>query len=349
VSLLRYFYEKTPWLYVIAAGSLLESLIGKHISFPVGRVEYLAVHPCSFNEFLGAMGNTELQKAQEKGEIPDAVHPLTVNLFNQYALIGGMPEIVATYSKNKDILTLKRTFSTLLSGYQDDIEKYADTDNSRHLLRYILNIGWNYAAQRIKFERFGESDYRSREMGEAFRLLEKTMLIELVYPYSGYQAPVIPELKRSPKLLWADTGIVNYVAGIQKEVFSVNDIADAWRGRVAEHIVGQEIKSENSEFLYKRNFWVRNAQGSEAEIDFILQYDGQIIPVEVKSGHNSKLRSLHLFMDEVKHKTAIRVWAGKFSIDKVTTPKGKTFYLHNIPYYYAGILEHLMNENIIKT
>jgi len=343
VSLLRYFYEKTPWLYVITAGSLLESLIDKQISFPVGRVEYLAVHPCSFNEFLGAMQNTELQKAQQAGEIPESVHQLTINLFNQYTLIGGMPEVLADYAENRDILSLGRIFNTLLSGYQDDTEKYASTNNMRHILRHILKIGWGYAAQRIKFERFGESDYRSREVGEAFRLLEKTMLLEMVYPYSGYRVPIIPELKRSPKLLWLDTGIVNYVAGIQKEIFSVKDIADAWRGKVAEHIVGQELIAGNQNFSVKRNFWLRNAHSSDAEIDFILQRDSQIIPIEIKSGHNSKLRSLHLFMDEVEHKTAIRIWSGKFSIDNVTTPKGKSFDLYNIPFYYAGILEKLLD------
>jgi len=344
VSLLRYFYEKTPWLYVIAAGSLLETLIEKQISFPVGRVEYLAVHPCSFNEFLGATENTELQKAQQAGEIPESIHQLTINLFHQYTLVGGMPEVVADYAENKDIHSLGRIYNTLLSGYQDDIEKYASTSNMRHILRHILKVGWTYAAQRIKFERFGESDYRSREVGEAFRLLEKTMLLEMAYPYSGYKVPVIAELKRSPKLLWLDTGIVNYVAGIQKEVFSVKDISDAWRGMVAEHIVGQELISENPNFPSKRNFWLRNAHSSDAEVDFTLQHESRIIPVEVKSGHNSKLRSLHLFMDEVEHQTAVRIWSGKLSKDSVTTPKGKSFDLYNVPFYYAGILGKLLNK-----
>jgi predicted AAA+ superfamily ATPase len=290
------------------------------------------------------MGNTELQKAQRTGEIPESVHPMAINLFNQYTLVGGMPEVVAGYAENKDILALGRIYNALLSGYQSDTEKYASTANMRHILHHILKTGWNYAGQRIKFERFGESDYRSREVGEAFRLLEKAMLLEMAYPYSGYQIPIISELKRSPKLLWLDTGIVNYVAGIQKEVFNIKDIADAWRGKVAEHIVGQELLSGNVNFPAKRNFWVRNAHSSDAEIDFIIQHNSRIIPVEVKSGHNSKLRSLHLFMDEVEHQIAIRIWSGKFSIDKVATPKGKLFYLYNIPFYYAGVLENLLNK-----
>ena len=344
VSLLRYFYEKAPWLYVIAAGSLLETLIDRQISFPVGRVEYLPIYPCSFNEFLGAMGHTELQKAQNICEIPSSVHNIAINYFHQYTLVGGMPEAVADYAKNRDILALERIYDSLLSGYQDDTEKYATTENMRHILRHILRTGWNYAGERIKFERFGASNYRSREIGEAFRLLEKAMLIETVYPYSGFRLPIIPEFRRSPKLLWLDTGIVNYAAGIQKEVFSVQNIADAWRGKIAEHIVGQELISGNTFFSSKRSFWVRNIHGSDAEVDFTIKHDSQIIPVEVKSGHNSKLRSLHLFMDEVEHQKAIRIWSGNFSIDKVKTPKGKEFELYNVPYYYAGGLDKLLNN-----
>ena len=142
--------------------------------------------------------------------------------------------------------------------------------------------------------------------------------------------------------MWLDTGIVNYVAGIQKDIFNVTDISDVWRGKVAEHIVGQELFSGKTQFSAKRNFWSRNAHSSEAEVDFIIQHENQIIPVEVKSGHNSKLRSIHLYMDEVEHQTAIRIWSGKMSKDKVHTPKGKSFDLINIPFYYAGVLDQLL-------
>jgi hypothetical protein len=79
-------------------------------------------------------------------------------------------------------------------------------------------------------------------------------------------------------------------------------------------------------------------------VDFIIQHDSRIIPVEVKSGTNAKIHSLHLFMDEVEHETAVRIWSGEMSINKVTTPKGKLFNLYNVPFYYAGILETLLNK-----
>jgi predicted AAA+ superfamily ATPase len=94
----------------------------------------------------------------------------------------------------------------------------------------------------------------------------------------------------------------------------------------------------------QRNFWVRNKKDSDAEIDFVIQKDSKIIPVEVKSGHNSKLKSLHLFMEEAPHGIAIRVWAQPLSIDEITTLKGKKFKLVNLPFYYLGVVENLLEK-----
>lgn len=347
VAMLRYFYEEVSGIDVIAAGSLLENLIDKHITFPVGRVEYMAVRPCSFNEFLGAVGENALKTAQQRGAVPAPLHNKMMRLFNTYTLIGGMPEVVNSYAEHRDIISLKYIYETLLTGYRDDVEKYSATESMRNVIRHILNAGWIYAAQRITFEKFGNSLYRSREMGEAFRTLEKTMLLELAYPVTSVLVPVAPEPKRSPKLLWLDTGLVNYVGGIQKELVNIPDISDAWMGRIAEQIVGQELLSVDSRFSHKRCFWV-NGTGSEAEVDFVIQFDGKVIPIEVKSGHNSRMRSLHQFMDKAPHDIAVRFWGGPFSIDPVVTPRGKRFRLFNLPYYYAGQINEVL-QNILKT
>lgn len=347
VAMLRYFYEEVSGIDVIAAGSLLENLIDKHITFPVGRVEYMAVRPCSFNEFLGAVGENALKTAQQRGAVPAPLHNKMMRLFNTYTLTGGMPEVVNSYAEHRDIISLKYIYETLLTGYRDDVEKYSATESMRNVIRHILNAGWIYAAQRITFEKFGNSLYRSREMGEAFRTLEKTMLLELAYPVTSVLVPVAPEPKRSPKLLWLDTGLVNYVGGIQKELVNIPDISDAWMGRIAEQIVGQELLSVDSRFSHKRCFWV-NGTGSEAEVDFVIQFDGKVIPIEVKSGHNSRMRSLHQFMDKAPHDIAVRFWGGPFSIDPVVTPRGKRFRLFNLPYYYAGQINEVL-QNILKT
>ena len=344
VAKLRYFYEEAPYIHVIAAGSLLESLINRHISFPVGRVEYLAIRPCTFSEFLGAVGETELRKALCSLRIPDAIHSKAIQLFNTYTFIGGMPEVVANYAKHRDFVALNGIYETLLTGYRDDVEKYAETNAMTGIIRYILNVGWTMAAQRITLGGFAGSSYKSREMGEAFRMLAKTMLLELSYPTTHTQLPFFPDMKRSPKLFWVDTGLVNYAANVQKEVFGANDILDVWRGAVAEQIVAQELLASDNRVSTHRNFWVRDKQGSDAEVDLVLPYDGKLIPVEVKSGHNARLTSLHLFMDKSLHRTAIRIWSQPLSVNKVKTQTGKEFTLLNVPFYYAGFLREIIDK-----
>lgn len=343
VAMLRYFYEEVSGIDVVAAGSLLENLIDKHISFPVGRVEYMAVRPCSFNEFLGAIDEKGLKAAQRDVTLPAPLHDKMLRLFNTYTLIGGMPEVVRSFAESRDIISLKYIYETLLTGYRDDVEKYSDTDSMRNTIRHILNAGWIYAGQRITFEKFGNSLYRSREMSEAFRTLEKTMLLELVYPMTSAVVPMAPEPKRSPKLLWLDTGLVNYAGGIQKELANIRDISDAWTGHIAEQIVGQELLGSDNLFSHKRYFWV-NGTGSEAEVDFVIQFEDKIIPIEVKAGHNSRLRSLHQFMEKAPHDIAVRFWGNPFSIDEVVTPRGKRFRLFNLPYYYAGQINGVLQK-----
>ena len=343
VALLRYFYENVPELHVIAAGSLLESLIDTQISFPVGRVEYMAVRPCSFDEFLGALNETELRKALLAGTIPEAIHTKTMDLFNTYTLIVGMPEIIAHYAKHRDFVALNDIYETLLHGYRDDVQKYARNQTMAHIIRYILQEGWAFAAERVVLGGFAGSSYKSREMGEAFRMLEKTMLLELTYPSTSGTIPIITDLKRSPKLFWLDTGLVNYAAKLQKEIFGSKDILDAWRGLIAEQIVAQELLACDYKISNRRNFWVRDKKGAGAEVDFIIQHDNRVIPIEVKSGHNAKLKSLHVFMDNTNHSTAVRIWSNPFSVDKITTPGGKEVVLYNLPFYYAGIIDRLLD------
>jgi predicted AAA+ superfamily ATPase len=343
VSRLRYFYEESPEIHIIAAGSLLESLIDMHIPFPVGRVEYLAVHPCGFDEFLNALGETELEKAVRNCTVPEALHQKTMDLFNTFTLIGGMPEIVAHYAKNKDLVSLNDIYETLLAGYKDDVEKYARNESAKHILRYILQEGWQFAAQRITLGNFAGSAYKAREMGEAFHTLEKTMLLELVYPTTNVVLPMTSDLKRSPKLIWVDTGLVNYGASIQKEIFGANDILDVWRGEIAEQIVAQELIVHNYNLSNKRKYWIRSKKGSEAEIDFIMQHDSRIIPIEVKSGHNAKLKSLQIFMGDSPATLAVRIWSKAFSIDEITLPSGKKYQLYNVPFYYTGQLKLILD------
>lgn len=346
VQVLRYFYEKRPDLYVIAAGSLLESLMGRHISFPVGRVEYMALHPCTFVEFLSAIGEEMLVSQVEKVAVPQSLHSYTLDLFKKYMIIGGLPEVVANYAQYHDMVRLSDVFNALLSGYRDDVEKYADNRKEQDSIRYILNYGWTSAGHRIQFAKFTNSSFKSADVSNAFRTLEKTLLLELVYPLTSTSFPILPDLKKSPKLLWLDTGLVNYVAGMQEELLFTTDSDELWNGDIAEHIVAQELLGATTTFGEKRLFWVRDARNSQAEVDFVIRYKSHLLPIEVKTGANSKLRSLHLFMEESKENIALRLWNGPMTSDVITRSDGRPFTLYNIPLYYAGHLHTLMQQTL---
>ncbi|HOG04673.1 MAG TPA: AAA family ATPase [Paludibacter sp.] len=344
VAMLRYFYEEFPQFHVIAAGSLLETLMDTHISFPVGRVQYMTLRPCSFSEFLGAIGKTELKKATENLEIPFGMNELMSDMFKTYSLIGGMPEVVSNFAEHQDIVRLTDIYNSLLVGYKDDVEKYARTETQKNIIRLILSVGWTRAAQQISLGNFAQSAYRAREVGEAFRTLEKTHVVELSYPTTSAVLPILPETKRKPKLFWFDTGLVNFVAGVQQEILEVADLQDAWRGNSAEQIVAQELISSTSHVGAKRYFWVRGTQSSSAEVDFVQNINGRLIPIEVKSGHNAHLRSLHQFMNASNQDIAVRVWNNPLSIDEVKTQEGKIFKLYNVPYYYVEHLDKLLGN-----
>ena len=346
VQALRYFYEKRPDLYVIAAGSLLESLMGRHISFPVGRVEYMALHPCTFVEFLSAIGEEMLVSQVEKVAVPQSLHSYTLDLFKKYMIIGGLPEVVANYAQYHDMVRLSDVFNALLSGYRDDVEKYADNRKEQDSIRYILNYGWTSAGHRIQFAKFTNSSFKSADVSNAFRTLEKTLLLELVYPLTSTSFPILPDLKKSPKLLWLDTGLVNYVAGMQEELLFTTDSDELWNGDIAEHIVAQELLGATTTFGEKRLFWVRDARNSQAEVDFVIRYKSHLLPIEVKTGADSKLRSLHLFMEESKENIALRLWNGPMTSDVITRSDGRPFTLYNIPLYYAGHLHTLMQQTL---
>lgn len=342
VASLRYFYEELPEIYVIAAGSLLENLVDVHVSFPVGRVQYMALRPCSFQEFLGAIGEEALLPVLKQPNVTVAFHERLLALFNIYTLIGGMPEVVQRYAEQRDIIALNTIYETLLQGYRDDVEKYTKGNTLTSVVRFLLKEGWGKAGQTITLGGFSGSSYNAREVGEAFRLLEKAMILELVYPTTATDVPAISELKRTPKLIWLDTGLVNYAAQVQKQVLGTKDIMDAWRGMIAEHIVAQELLALTDKVSQKRNFWVRG--NTSAEVDFVWVQDSMIYPIEVKSGHNAHLRSLHSFLERSSQTTGVRVWSQPYSVDTIKTPNGKVCKLVNLPFYLIGELEEILRE-----
>jgi len=333
LNILRYFFESEPEIPVIAAGSMLETLFDKDISFPVGRVEYKVVRPASFPEFLEAVGETAALEQLQHVPVANFAHTKLLQLFHKYALIGGMPEVVNNYSQHKDIKALSPVYDSLIASYLDDVEKYALSDPQIQHIRHAISFSFPEAGKRIKFEGFGNSSYRSRDMGEALRILEKALLIQLIFPGTSAMLPLLPDKKKAPRLQVIDTGLINYIVGIQRDILGTSDLHSVYQGIIIEHLIGQELLSIQNLALNALHFWVREKKTSNAEVDYIFPYEGKLIPIEVKAGKEGTLRSLHLFMDEAPHDLAIRFYAGDFMITQAKTPSGKEYQIMNLPYY----------------
>ncbi len=339
VQLLRYFAEERADLAVIAAGSLLETALERYrISFPVGRVEFLYVYPLSFAEYCAAAPGG-LQDAMAAVPCPDyAVAPLR-RLFRDYVLIGGMPEIASSYLRHRDLGRLAALYEGLLVSYADDAAKYARSTSQLGHLRHVIETAPLQAGERISFQGFGGSNFRSREMADALRSLERAMLLFLLYPTTAVQPPALPDLRKSPRLLYLDTGLVNYRAGLQTGFLSVTDLGALYRGRLAEHVVGQEMIAANLRTNAKPRFWVRQKPGATAEVDYLHQYRDRLVPVEVKSGRSGALRSLHQFMHRADHDLAVRLWEGDIDLHAAKTPEGRRFRLLNLPFFLVHQLD----------
>ena len=329
---LRYFYEEKPELYVIAAGSLLEFSFKKVPSFPVGRIEYLYLYPLNFKEFLSATGNTQALEILETIPIPDFAHKIMLNLFHDYAIIGGMPEVVSRYMKDKNIAALSKVYNKLWQAYRDDIEKYAKNPSERKIIRHIIETAPT-EKDRIKFEGFGKSNYRSREVGEALHSLDMAKIIQLIYPSTSLSPPIITDYKKRPRLQFLDTGLLCQILSLQGEMIGINDLNDFFKGKIIQHLVCQELISIHDDIAYKPNFWVREEKDSNSEVDLVYRHKKYIIPIEVKAGKQGRLRSLHQFVERTNHPYAVRVFAGEFSIEKAKTPGGVHYFLMNLPYY----------------
>jgi len=344
IQLLRYFYEEIPELHVIAAGSLLEFAIKDVKSFPVGRVEYAYMHPLNFIEFLEAMGQNAALKVITEVPIAPYAHQTLKDWFHRYAIIGGMPEVVKTYKENESVSALSRVYESIWNTYQDDVGKYAKNESEAKIIRHIMATAFVQLDQRIKFQNFGNSNYRSREVSEAMHKLDAAKMLQLIYPTTQTEHPIIPDIKKSPRLQFLDTGLVNYSLKLQAEMIQLKDLSYEYKGALIPHLITQEIISLNQYNYHKPNFWVREEKSPSAEVDLVVSSGKYLIPIEIKSGAAGKLRSLHQFIDQGNHGYAVRIYGGEFSIEKHQTPRGRKAYtLMNVPYYLGTKLTDYLN------
>ncbi len=344
ITQLRFLYEEIPELHVIAAGSLLEvRLQEKSISIPVGRVEYLYMVPVSWQEYLEATNNDRLSSYLNSLGVNDQVdkqiHRTTMAHFYNYLRVGGMPEVVASFLNDSSMEVCMRIYESLITGFQDDVLKYAKR-SSIDVLQFLIEVAPRFAGAQINYEKMGAGRFKSREISAALSLLEGALLLKRVRPFSSLQPPLTPNLRASPKLLFLDVGLVNYAVHLFPDYARNESIISLHKGQISEQVVGQILQALNpGQPLY---YWKRTKAGASAEVDYLIQINGQLVPIEVKSGATGRLSSLFEIIDTTGARVGLRVYSGEFTKEQVTTLKGNQFTLLSIPFYLCHRIYELI-------
>lgn len=299
IASLRYFYEQMPELHVIAAGSLLEFAL-RDISFPVGRVQLMNMAPMNFSEFLNACGKVMMVETilSEPLKLSETIHQLFLDELRKYFLIGGMPECVKTYIETGSINEVFHIQTDLLATFRQDFSKYALHSN-KQCLNYVLTAVSQKTGQQIKYARLTD-DFSGPTIKKAFELLETARLFKKVRVASPAGIPIgASAIDSKFKAVFLDIGLLSRLSGMTTTpAFAIQSTSGIFKGALSEQFVGQELISAGQDELY---YWARDAKSSNAEIDYLVEKEGQIIPVEVKSGSAGSLKSLHLLLGTFKN------------------------------------------------
>ncbi len=291
---LRYFYEETPSLHIIAAGSLLDFALAK-ISFPVGRVRFLNMYPMNFSEFLLAVGRDKLAEVLLSAEsgVSETAHQMLLDELRNYFFVGGMPECVKTYAETKRLIKVSEIQRDLIETFRADFSKYAAYADKRCLNSVLTNTARKVGRQ-IKYAQLADG-FTPPTNKKAFDLLNSARLIYKIRATSPAGLPLGAEASdKKFKALMLDIGLMQHLCALNvSEVTSKASLLNIYNGALAEQFVGQELLACGVENLY---YWARNAKSSSAEVDYLIEHNGKIAPIEVKSGAAGKLRSLHLLL-----------------------------------------------------
>jgi len=293
IASLRYFYEQLPELHIIAAGSLLEFAL-MDIPFPVGRVQLINMYPMNFYEFLKAAGKDLMAELiiNKPKELPESTHNAINEELRKYFFVGGMPECVRTYIETNSFTEVFEIQSDLIHTYRQDFSKYSGKSDKSCLNSVWLNIAQKVGGQ-IKYSELADG-FTNPTIKKAFELLETARLFKKVKAASAAGIPLGASASdKKFKAIMLDIGLMANMNGILGE-YVKSDLLTVFRGAMAEQFVGQEILAATGSDLY---YWARETSGSNAETDYLIEKQGKIIPIEVKSGKSGSLKSLHLLLN----------------------------------------------------
>lgn len=294
---LKYFQEKAPDYHIMVAGSLLGVTLGRGESFPVGKVDMLPMYPMDFEEFLTATGNESYVELLQTKEwtLTDVLLPKLTELLRQYYYVGGMPGVVAKYIANADLAQVRKLQQAILEAYRRDISKHTTTAESTRIRQVLDSLPMQLVKENKKFI-YGA--IRKGARAKDFEMALQWLLdAGIVYKVNRIREPRMPlkfyEDADAFKLFLLDCGLLACMADAPANQMLVGDNVFAeFKGAFTEQYVLQQLKAAQLSPYY----W-SNAK-TPAEIDFVLQHAGRIIPVEVKAEKNVRSRSLAQFIKE---------------------------------------------------
>ncbi len=321
---LKYFCEDAPDYHIVVAGSLLGVSVNRtHFSFPVGKVDIKTMYPMDMEEFLLALGEDDLVERirecfQNDAPLPSALHDKAMLLYRQYLVVGGMPECVLQFAQTKDYILVRHTQDTILTSYLNDMSKYNTANEIKKTRLTYDNITVQLSKRNTRFQyKLIKKGGRASEFENAIEWLTLSGIVSQVYRVEQIKKPL--ENYRDIdafKIYVSDLGLLCAKKDLAADdiLYMVEELSD-FKGGMAENYVNTQLMMNG----YRTYYW-ESERG--AEIDFIIQRDGQLIPIEVKSADNTKAKSLKVYMETFKPAYAIKISAKNFGFEdgKKTVP-----------------------------
>lgn len=321
---LKYFCEDAPDYHIVVAGSLLGVAVNRtQFSFPVGKVDIKTMYPMDMEEFMLALGEDDLVERirdcfQNDTPLPSALHDKAMLLYRQYLVVGGMPECVLQFAQTKDYILVRHTQDTILASYLNDMSKYNTANEIKKTRLTYDNITVQLSKKNTRFQyKLIKKGGRASEFENAIEWLTLSGIVSQVYRVEQIKKPL--ENYRDIdafKIYVSDLGLLCAKKDLAPDdiLYMVEELSD-FKGGMAENYVNTQLVMNG----YRTYYW-ESERG--AEIDFIIQRDGQLIPIEVKSADNTKAKSLKVYIETFKPAYAIKISARNFGFEdgKKTVP-----------------------------
>ncbi len=303
---LKYFREDAPEFHVVAAGSLLGMALHSNISFPVGKVDFMNLYPLSYEEFLKAIGEGGLLEILSSNDwkLITAYKSKFIDYLRQYYYVGGMPEAVSKYCESKNFVEVRNIQKQILNAYDQDFSKHAPYEIVPRIRMIWNSIPAQLAKENRKFI-YGllKKGARAKDYELALSWLNDCGQVNKVYRAKKPGFPLIAYEDRSAfKLYMVDVGLLSAMGDIDaKTLLSGNEVFTEFKGALTEQYILQQLISSGNYVIY---YW--SAERSTAEVDFVVQHNGDNIPVEVKAEENLRAKSLRVFYEKFSPKISIR-------------------------------------------